>query len=130
MPIAFWCVLLAGLMPVLTVTIAKAGSGSRGGFDNHDPRGWLERQSGRARRADLAHRNHFEAFPFFAAAVLTASHLAAPQARIDELAAAFIVIRILYTICYLTDRATLRTLCWTIGQLTVIGIFLLPVFVH
>lgn len=128
MPIAFWCVLLAGLMPVLTVAIAKAGG--RTGFDNHDPRAWLERQSGRARRADMAHRNHFEAFPFFAAAVLTSAHLGAPQARIDELAMAFIVIRILYTVCYLTDRATLRTLCWTIGSLTVIGIFLLPVFVH
>jgi uncharacterized MAPEG superfamily protein len=128
MPIAFWCVLVAGLMPVLTVAIAKASS--RGAYDNHDPRAWLERQSGRARRADMAHRNHFEAFPFFAAAVLTASHLAAPQARIDELAMAFIAIRVLYTICYLTDRATLRTLCWTIGQLTVVGIFLLPVFVH
>ena len=127
MPIAFWCVLVAGLMPVLTVAVAKAGSR---GYDNHDPRAWLEGQSGRARRADMAHRNHFEAFPFFAAAVLIASHLAAPQARIDELAIAFIVIRVLYTICYLTDRATLRTLFWTIGQLTVIGIFLLPVFVH
>ena len=42
----------------------------------------------------------------------------------------FIAVRIIYTICYLTDRATLRTLCWTIGYLTIIGIFLLPVFVH
>ncbi|MGO4761032.1 MAPEG family protein [Cupriavidus sp. 2KB_3] len=128
MPIAFWCVLVAGLLPVLTVAIAKAGG--RGGFDNHDPRGWLEKQSGRARRADLAHRNHFEAFPFFAAGVLIATHMSAPQARIDELAMVFVVARILYTVCYLTDRATLRTLCWTIGFLTVIGLFLLPVFVH
>ncbi len=127
MPIAFWCVLLAGIMPLATVAIAKS-SGT--GYDNHDPRGWLERQSGRARRADMAHRNHFEAFPFFAAAVLTASHLQAPQARIDELAMAFIAARLLYTLCYVTDRATLRTLCWTVSYLTVVGIFLLPVFVH
>lgn len=127
MPIAFWCVLLAGVLPLATVAIAKA---SGPGFDNHDPRGWLDRQSGRARRADMAHRNHFEAFPFFAAAVLTASYLQAPQARIDELSMVFILTRILYTVCYLTDRATLRTLCWTIGYLSVVGIFLLPVFVH
>jgi uncharacterized MAPEG superfamily protein len=56
--------------------------------------------------------------------------MSAPQARIDELAVVFVVARILYTVCYLTDRATLRTLCWTIGLLTVIGLFLLPVFVH
>ncbi|MFS8973220.1 MAPEG family protein [Cupriavidus necator] len=127
MPIAFWCVLLAGVLPLVTVAIAKA---SAPGFDNHDPRGWLDKQTGRARRADLAHRNHFEAFPFFAAAVLAASYLDAPQARIDELSAVFIVTRILYTVCYLADRATLRTLCWTIGYLSVVGIFLLPVFVH
>jgi uncharacterized MAPEG superfamily protein len=127
MPIAFWCVLLAGILPVATVAIAKAGAP---GFDNHDPRGWLDRLSGRARRADMAHRNHFEAFPFFAAAVLSASYLQAPQARVDELAMAFIAVRLLYTLCYVTDRATLRTLCWTIGYLTVVGIFLLPVFVH
>ncbi len=78
----------------------------------------------------MAHRNHFEAFPFFAAAVLCATHLQAPGARIDELALVFIAARILYTVCYLADRATLRTLCWTIGFLSVIGIFLLPVFVH
>lgn len=127
MPIAFWCVLLAGVLPLATVAIAKA---SAPGGDNHDPRGWLDRQSGRARRADLAHRNHFEAFPFFAAAVLSATYLQAPQARVDELAMAFIAARLLYTLCYITDRATLRTLCWTIGYLTVVGIFLLPVFVH
>ncbi|MDW3687271.1 MAPEG family protein [Cupriavidus sp. CV2] len=127
MPIAFWCVLLTGILPVATVGIAKA-SGSA--YDNHDPRGWLEKQAGRARRADLAHRNHFEAFPFFAAAVLCATHLQAPGARIDELALVFIAARVLYTVCYLADRATLRTLCWTIGFLSVIGIFLLPVFVH
>ncbi|MBP0621765.1 MAPEG family protein [Cupriavidus consociatus] len=127
MPIAFWCVLLAGVLPLATVAIAKR---SGPGFDNHDPRGWLDRQSGRARRADMAHRNHFEAFPFFAAAVLTASYLQAPQARIDELSMVFILTRLLYTVCYLTDRATLRSLCWTIGYLSVVGIFLLPVFVH
>jgi uncharacterized MAPEG superfamily protein len=127
MLIAFWCVLLAGILPLATVGIAKASGNA---YDNHDPRGWLEKQTGRARRADLAHRNHFEAFPFFAAAVLCATHLQAPAARIDELALVFIVARILYTVCYLADRATLRTLCWTIGYLSVIGIFLLPVFVH
>ncbi|MGY2486986.1 MAPEG family protein [Cupriavidus sp. CP313] len=127
MPIAFWCVLLAGILPLATVAIAKA---SGPGYDNHDPRGWLEQQSGRARRADMAHRNHFEAFPFFAAAVLAASQLQAPQARIDELAVVFIVARLLYTVCYVTDRATLRTLCWTISYLSVVGMFLLPVFVH
>ena len=45
MPIAFWCVLLAGILPLVTVAIAKA---SGPGFDNHDPRGWLDQQSVRS----------------------------------------------------------------------------------
>jgi len=127
MPIAFWCVLIAGILPIVTVGIAKWGAP---GFDNHDPRARRARPVCRSSQArDLAHRNHFEAFPLFAAAVLCASHLQAPQARIDELAVAFIVIRVLYTVCYLADRATLRSLCWTLGFLCVLGIFLLPVLV-
>jgi uncharacterized MAPEG superfamily protein len=127
MPIAFWCVLAAGILPVLTVYFAKAGGRH---FDNHNPRLWLDQLTGRAHRADAAHRNHFEAFPFFAAAVLSASYLQAPQARINELAVFFIVMRVLYTVCYLTDRATMRSICWMLGYLSVIGIFLLPVLVH
>lgn len=61
MTIAYWCVLVAGLMAPFTVAIAKWG---RRDFDNSEPRAWLDKQSGLRRRADFAHRNHFEAFPF------------------------------------------------------------------
>lgn len=125
MPIAFWCVLLAGIMPVLTVAIAKAGAS---GYDNADPRAWLDRQGGLARRADNAHRNHFEAFPFFAAAVLSATVLHAPAGWTDLLAAVFIAARVAYTACYLLNLATLRSVVFIIAYLAVIGIFLLPVF--
>lgn len=125
MPLAYWCVLIAGILPVATVGIAKWGKRD---FDNSAPRQWLERQDGFRRRADSAHRNHFEAFPFFAAGVLVAQQLQGPQERIDSLAVAFIASRVIYTILYLTDRSTLRSLCWAIGYLIVIGLFLLPVF--
>lgn len=125
MPVAFWCVLVAGLLPVLTVGIAKVGGR---GYDNGDPRAWLEKQSGRSKRADNAHRNHFEAFPFFAAAVLIATHLGAPRGTLDTLALVFIGARLAYTACYLADKATLRSTMWLIGYLDIIAIFLLPVF--
>jgi uncharacterized MAPEG superfamily protein len=125
MSLAYWCVLIAGILPAATVAIAKWGKRD---FDNSSPRQWLDQQEGFRRRADSAHRNHFEAFPFFAAGVLVAHQLQAPQESIDALAVAFIAARVIYTILYLTDRSTLRSICWVIGYLIVIGLFLLPVF--
>jgi uncharacterized MAPEG superfamily protein len=122
MNLSYWCVLTAGIMPVATVGIAKWG---RRDYDNSEPRGWLEKQIGVRRRADSAHRNHFEAFPFFAAGILVAQQLHAPQHSIDMLAIAFIASRIVYTWLYLTDRSTLRSMSWFIGYLAVIGLFLI-----
>ncbi|WP_293780162.1 MAPEG family protein [uncultured Oxalicibacterium sp.] len=120
MPIAYWCILIAGLLPIITVGIAKAGLR---GYDNHEPRRWLEKQEGYRRRADFAHRNHFEAFPFFAASVLAAQQLHVAQATIDTTAVVFIVARIAYTCFYLSDHATLRSLTWAIGYLSVLALF-------
>lgn len=127
MTIAYWCVLLAGLMPVLTVAIAKAG---RRDFDNAEPRAWLEKQSGVRRRADYAHRNHFEAFPFFAAGVIIAHQLHAAQDLLNLLALVFIVARIAYTAFYLNDRPSLRSAVWCIAFLSTIGLFVLAAMTH
>lgn len=125
MNLSYWCVLVAGIMPVATVAIAKWG---RRDYDNSEPRRWLEKQNGVRRRADSAHRNHFEAFPFFAAGVLVAQQLHAPQNSIDMLAIAFIAARIVYTGLYLTDRSTLRSVSWFIGYFAVVGLFLVAAF--
>ncbi len=87
MTTAYWCVLAAALMPYVAVSIAKSG-GER--FDNSNPRLWLERQQGFRARANAAQANSFEAFPFFAAAVIVAHLTQAPQDRIDALAVMFV----------------------------------------
>jgi uncharacterized MAPEG superfamily protein len=120
MPIAYWCILIAGVMPAATVAIAKWG---RRDFDNSEPRRWLEQQTGLRRRADAAHRNHFEAFPFFAAAVLTAQQIGAAQNTINMLAATFIALRVVYTLLYLADKPTLRSISWALGYAVVIALF-------
>lgn len=120
MTIAFWCVLAAGLMPYLATTIAKAG-GSR--YNNRDPRAWLERQEGFRKRANNAQANAFEAFPFFAAAVIVASLTGAPQERIDALAVIFVVARVAYLVCYLADWHWARSVLWLIGWLATVTIF-------
>jgi len=122
MTIAFWCVLIAGLLPVLATSIAKWGLK---GFDNNNPRAWLEKQGGFRARANAAQQNSFEAFPFFAAAVIIAHLADAPQGRVDALAVAFVVLRLLYLACYLADRATVRTLVWGLAYACIICLFVI-----
>ncbi|HYN39935.1 MAG TPA: MAPEG family protein [Rhodospirillales bacterium] len=119
MTFAYWMVLVAALLPYVTVGFAKAG-----GIDNRAPRADIERLTGWRKRADWAHRNHFEAFPAFAAAVIIAHLAGVAQGWIDLLAALFIVSRVGYTAAYLADRPTVRSLIWTGGIACVIALFI------
>ena len=120
MTIALWCVLAAGVLPYLATVIAKLG-GAR--YDNRDPRAWLERQSGWRRRADNAQRNGFEALPLFAAGVLAAHLVNAPQGRIDLLALVFIAARIAYLACYLANLHYVRSMTWFAGFVATVLLF-------
>lgn len=122
MTLAHWTVLIAALLPFLTVGIAKA----QRGYDNRDPRGWLARQQGYRLRAHNAHLNHFESFAPFAAAVLLAQQAGSAQHTIDTLAVVYLLARIAYTAAYVADRDILRSLCWTVGLAMVVALFLLP----
>lgn len=119
MTTAFWCVLVAGLLPLAATAIAK----SKPGFDNHNPRTWLQSQEGFRQRANAAQMNSFEAFPLFAAAVIIAHLLQAPQARIDMLALIFVAARVAYIVCYVADWALVRSLCWTVALGCSVAIF-------
>jgi len=119
MSIAYWCVLIAGLLPYAATLTAKAGAR----FDNRKPREWLAQQSGYRSRANAAQLNGFEAFPLFAAAVIVAHLMDAPQARVDLLAMVFIASRLAYLGFYLADQATLRSLAWFVGIGSAVAIF-------
>ena len=121
MTIAYWCVLIAGVLPLFAIGIAKAG-GER--YNNRHPRMWLGKQQGYRARAAAAESNSFEAFPLFAAAVIIAHLTRAPQGPLDLLAVVFILARIAYVICYLADWHWARSLVWFIGYVACIAIFL------
>lgn len=111
--IAYWCVLIAAVLPYVWVGVAKS---SARGYDNRDPRGWLARQSSpRLQRAHAAHLNAFEAFPAFAAGVVVAHLAGVPEPRVALLAVVFVVARIAHGLLYLADRAVLRSLAWLVG---------------
>lgn len=120
MTTALWCVLVAALLPYLATTIAKAG-GER--YDNRDPRAWLQRQGGWRQRANAAQANAFEAFPFFAAAVIVAQMLQAPQERVDALALIFVAARLGHLGSYLAGWHWARSVAWLLGWLACIVLF-------
>jgi len=117
--IAYWCVLIAALLPIACAALAKYGMMStprrEGGFDNHDPRGWLARQTDWRARANAAQHNTFEALPFFFAAVIIAHTLQAAQTRLDILALLFVFLRIAYIMMYVADLAKARSAVWAVA---------------
>jgi uncharacterized MAPEG superfamily protein len=125
MTIAYWCVLIAAVIPLISIGIAKAG-GER--YNNRHPRVWLDKQQGYRARAAAAEANSFEAFPFFAAAVIVAHLTNAPQARIDLLAVLFVIARISYVVCYLTDWHWARSAVWFAGYAACVAIFVSAVW--
>ncbi len=120
MTTALWCVLVAGLLPYAATLTAKGGAA----FDNRNPRAWLAGQTGWRARANAAQLNAFEAFPLFAAAVLAAQQLHAPQARVDALAVVFVAARVAYFAMYLANRHVLRSIVWFVGITAAVAIFL------
>ena len=112
--VAYWCVLIAALLPMACALLAKRG-GFRGS-DNHDPR--------RA-RANAAQANSFEALPFFIGAVIIAHQLGAPQMMLDLLAFLFVMLRVSYITMYVGDMPTARSLVWGAGLLVNIAILLI-----
>ncbi|RYD96280.1 MAG: hypothetical protein EOP50_06820 [Sphingobacteriales bacterium] len=123
MSIAYWCILIAAVLPYFWVALAK---GSAPGYNNKDPRGWVAKQdSYRVRNAHAAHLNAFEAFPAFAAAVLMAQFAGIDPGRISALAIAFVVLRVLHGIFYLTAIPRLRSLAW-LGGFVCVAALMVP----
>jgi len=116
---SYLCLLIAGVLPLVCAGIAKSGVK---GYDNHNPRAWMKQLTGYRQRADAAQANSLEAFPFFASGVLLALHAGVSAGRVDALAMAFVVARLVYIALYLADKASLRSLVWVVGILCVVAL--------
>jgi uncharacterized MAPEG superfamily protein len=119
--LAYWCVLAAALLPYLSAYIGKAGGfGMR---DNQQPRDWASKQSGWRARAMAAQANGFEGLPLFIGAVLIAHQLGYMQQRLDLLAAAYVLLRVVYIGLYISGRGSARSAVWALAFLTNVAIF-------
>lgn len=127
--VAYWCVLIAALLPLACAWLAKSpGFGKprrEGGFDNREPRAWLARQNGWQARANAAQANSFEALPFFIGAVIIAHQLGAGQTKLDILALLFVTLRVIYVAMYVAGLPTVRSAIWGAALLVNIAILFL-----
>jgi uncharacterized MAPEG superfamily protein len=127
--LSYWILLLAALLPIVCAGIAKWGSFGKprreGGFDNHSPRVWLDKQDGWRARANAAQANTFEALPFFFAAVIIAHQLQATQTFLDLACFLWLFLRVFYVITYVGDMPTPRTFIWTAALVVNIAILFL-----
>jgi uncharacterized MAPEG superfamily protein len=127
MAVHLWCIVAAWILVYSSKLPVAAAMQRAGGYDNRHPRAQQATLTGWGARAVAAHLNGFETFAPFAAAVLVA-HLAggSPQ-LVDALAVTFVVSRLVYVTCYLTNLSTLRSTVWSVGFLVTLALFLTPV---
>jgi len=124
MPLAYWCVLIAALLPYALGKYAKLGVPS----DNRYPREDYENFPPRNRRAYAAHQNALESFPFFAVAVVIALTMGAPLYTVNVLAVLYILLRIAHALLYIFNKPTARSMTFAVAMAVNVAIFVLPVF--
>lgn len=110
-----YLILGACLLPYIFTLIAKFTAGFKG-KDNQNPREFLAKTSGLAARANAVQQNSFESLPLFIAAILMAEYMVVPQFIIMMLGIGYLVLRVIYGICYLANIATLRSVIWFLSM--------------
>ncbi|WP_445114672.1 MAPEG family protein [Acinetobacter sp. WZC-1] len=110
-----YLILIACLLPYIFAIIAKKA----GGFkvrDNQNPREFLAATTGLAARANAVQQNSFESLPLFIASILMAEYMVIPQNIIMTLGIAYILLRVIYGICYLCNLSALRSIIWFLSM--------------
>lgn len=121
-----YLILIACLLPYIFTIIAKASGGFKVA-DNQNPREFLAKTTGLAARANAVQQNSFESLPLFIAAILMAEYMVVSQHLIMMLGIAYIVLRIIYGICYLANISALRTIIWALSLACPIILLLLVI---
>lgn len=111
-----WLIIIACLLPYVFTVIAKKAGGFKP-VDNQNPRDFLSKTTGLSARANAVQQNSFESLPLFIASVLMAEYMVVPQIVVMTFGIAYIVLRVLYGICYLANLATLRSVIWMLSLL-------------
>lgn len=129
MTVPFWCVLAAWVLVYFPRVFGMIGQIRHpDGYDNAHPRDQQAKLEGVPRRAQAAHMNAIEGFAPFAAAVLVA-HLAGADATWSAwLTVGYCALRVVYTLLYVGNAASARSLVWATSMATTAALFVLAAF--
>lgn len=123
MTIAYWCVFISILLPLLYTAIAKFSGGDYKPKHNLAPRAFLASLEGYRQRANWTQLNTHESIPAFMAAVIIAHQIGGDQSLIDMLAVSYIVLRLIYGVLYMANVGLLRTVAWSLSLACILGMF-------
>ncbi|RMF22891.1 MAG: MAPEG family protein [Cyanobacteria bacterium J083] len=95
------------------------------GYDKSAPRAMFDKLPPYAQRATWAHQNSFEALSVFTPAALMA-YITGVESNLAAIAAiGFVIVRLLYSLFYILDIPTLRSLMFGLGSLSIVTLFVL-----
>ncbi len=120
------CIL--GAVGAYFAPIAVAKYSALGQFDNSRPRDPDFYKDPFRARALGAHQNGMEGFAVFAAAVIVAQWRGGAQPAVDGMAAAYVLLRLIYVAAYLGNTPALRSIVWAMGFALNIALFLAPLY--
>jgi len=126
MTIPFWTLLVAVFLPFVWFTVeALSRRKTADGLDANHPRLQEANLKGLAARAHGATCNAFEAITLYVPAVITA-HLFAPDSKLaPTLALVWVAARVLHGVVYLANIPPARTALFSVGMISVLGLFLI-----
>lgn len=86
-------------------------------YDNNNPRDFLNNLSGVAKRSYAAHQNSNEALPVFIGAIICANVSGVNPQQIHIIGSLILLTRVIYGVCYIKDKANMRSLVWGLSYL-------------
>ena len=120
MTLAYSCILIYLIITYALVAYAKF---AQKGYDNEQPRLYLNKLSGKTQRAHWAHQNSLEAMTPFCAGVIIAHFVGLNQNHLDFVAITFCALRLLYAYFYIQNKSSLRSTAWALAL--ILNIYLL-----
>ncbi|MCA2621412.1 MAG: MAPEG family protein [Microcystis aeruginosa Ma_QC_Ch_20071001_S25] len=111
-------------LPFLLVGYARA----KVGYDTSAPRAMFDQLPDYAKRATWAHQNGFETFMIYSAAALMAYVTGVSSSLAANCAIAFVILRLLFSLFYITNIPIARSLMFGLGSLCTYTLFGLSLF--
>jgi len=121
MTFAYNCIFLAMMLPLFWAGMAKRDSETP--FDNNAPRDHIAQLKGKAKSAYCIEQNSYESFPPFAIAVVVAHLTGGVQLTVDILAGIYVVSRVIFGLCYLQSKGTMRSITFMVGLACTVALF-------